>query len=42
MTFVHHGLVPVRECYDQCSAGWEPVAGRSLREFIETGRGVPF
>ena len=42
MTFVHPGLVPARECYDQCSAGWEHVAGRSLSEFIETGRGVPF
>ncbi|OJV83007.1 MAG: hypothetical protein BGO37_13685 [Cellulomonas sp. 73-92] len=42
VTLVHHGLVPERECYDQCSAGWEHVAGRSLREFIETGQGVPF
>lgn len=42
VTLVHHGLVPDRECYDQCSAGWEHVAGRSLREFIETGRGIPF
>jgi NAD(P)-dependent dehydrogenase (short-subunit alcohol dehydrogenase family) len=42
VTLVHHGLVPERECYDQCSAGWEHVAGRSLRQFIETGQGVSF
>ena len=37
-----HGLVPALECYDACSLGWEHAAGRSLREFIETGHGVPF
>jgi len=42
LTLVHHGLVPALECYDACSRGWEHAAGRSLREFIETGHGVPF
>jgi NAD(P)-dependent dehydrogenase (short-subunit alcohol dehydrogenase family) len=38
----HRGLVPLLECYDACSTGWEHVAGRSLRQFIETGHGVRF
>lgn len=42
VTLTHRGLVPLRECYDACSAGWEHVAGRSLRRFIETGRGIAF
>lgn len=42
VTLVHRGLVPRLECYDACSAGWEHVAGRSLRAFIETGHGVRF
>jgi uncharacterized protein YndB with AHSA1/START domain len=42
VTLVHHGLVPVLDCYDTCAAGWEHVVGRSLREFIETGHGVRF
>jgi NAD(P)-dependent dehydrogenase (short-subunit alcohol dehydrogenase family) len=42
VTLVHRGLVPRLECYDACSAGWEHVAGRSLRAFIETGRGIQF
>lgn len=42
VTLVHHGLVPLSDCYDACSTGWEHIAGRSLREFIETGHGVSF
>lgn len=42
VTLVHHGLVPRLPCYDACSTGWEHVAGRSLRAFIETGHGVSF
>lgn len=42
VTMVHDGLVPALECYDACSAGWQHVAGRSLRQFIETGSGVRF
>jgi uncharacterized protein YndB with AHSA1/START domain len=42
VTLTHRGLIPLLECYDTCSAGWDHVAGRSLRQFIETGRGVRF
>jgi NAD(P)-dependent dehydrogenase (short-subunit alcohol dehydrogenase family) len=42
VTLTHRGLVPLLECYAACSAGWEHVAGRSLRHFIETGHGIPF
>ncbi|WP_198346414.1 MULTISPECIES: SDR family NAD(P)-dependent oxidoreductase [Nocardioides] len=42
VTLTHRGLVPLRECYAACSAGWDHVAGRSLRHYLETGRGLPF
>ena len=32
----HVGLVPQKECFDDCSQGWNYYFGGSLKSFIET------
>lgn len=41
LDFEHIGLVPAFECYGLCSDGWRHFLG-SLRQFAETGRGLPY
>lgn len=42
VTMTHLGLSPDKDCFDQCSFGWDHVIGRSLRQFIATGELVRF
>jgi hypothetical protein len=42
LDFVHLGLTPSWECYENCAMGWDWYAARSLRQFVETGAGTPF
>jgi hypothetical protein len=39
--FTHRGLVPVYECYDNCSNAWSFFVNSSLRDLITTGTGRP-
>lgn len=36
--FTHEGLVPEKECYDKCSAGWNMVIKDWLYTFIMYGK----
>jgi uncharacterized protein YndB with AHSA1/START domain len=38
--FVHTGLTPQLECFDQCSAGWAYYL-RSLVDYVDAGLGTP-
>lgn len=37
--FTHVGLVPQRECFDDCSSAWGFYANTSLRSLISAGKG---
>ena len=39
--FVHKGLVPDSECYENCKPGWTHHLKDSLLPLIETGKGFP-
>lgn len=39
--FRHQGLTSEMECWDVCSNGWSFFLG-SLKEFLDTGKGMPF
>jgi hypothetical protein len=39
--FTHLGLVPQAECYGMCRKGWNYHIKKSLRQFLETGTGLP-
>lgn len=39
--FVHNGLVPELNCYETCFPAWEMFVTKSLKSFIETGKGMP-
>jgi hypothetical protein len=39
--FVHTGYRD-SPCYDACVAGWAFFLGTSLRQYLETGQGVPY
>ncbi len=41
VAFTHAGLLPTLECYGACADGWHTYIDGSLRELIETGRGLP-
>jgi hypothetical protein len=41
ITFTHQGLVPDYECYQVCNDAWTGYITKSLRDFIETGKGAP-
>jgi hypothetical protein len=34
LKFTHEGLVPTKECYSRCTAGWDMVICRQLRDFL--------
>ncbi|PZR23505.1 MAG: ATPase [Citrobacter freundii] len=38
--FTHHGLTPQKECFEDCSGGWNFYL-QSLAELISTGEGQP-
>ena len=39
--FIHIGLVPGIECYNDCEAGWNGHITNSLVNFIKDGKGQP-
>jgi hypothetical protein len=41
VTFTHEGLVPDYECYQVCNDAWSGYIGKSLKDFIDTGKGNP-
>lgn len=41
LLFTHIGLVPDYECYEACYQGWSHYIGKSLRDYIVTGTGLP-
>jgi uncharacterized protein YndB with AHSA1/START domain len=40
LDFVHKGLTPQLECFDQCSTGWTFYLG-SLVDYVDAGQGTP-
>jgi hypothetical protein len=38
--FTHWGLTPEFECYEACSGGWEFYITKSLKNFLENGKGL--
>jgi len=40
LRFVHHGLTSELECNEVCTNSWNHFM-RSLREYVDTGRGMP-
>lgn len=41
ITFTHQGLVPEYECYNVCHDAWTGFIQKSLKEYINTGKGQP-
>lgn len=39
--FTHQGLVPEVECFDICKNAWSGLIGDSLKQLVETGKGLP-
>jgi len=38
--FTHQGLTPQIECFENCSSGWDFYINKSLKNFIEKGKGI--
>ncbi len=41
LCFTHVGLIPVFECYGDCSGAWGELVGTNLRNLIITGKNQP-
>ena len=41
LKMTHFGLVPQCECYEACNDGWTHYIQNSLKNLIETGKGMP-
>lgn len=41
LRFVHHGLRPDVECYQECSRGWDFYLNQSIKELLTAGVGQP-
>lgn len=41
LDFTHMGLVPERECFDDCTQGWNTYVKGSLYQLITKGKGKP-
>jgi hypothetical protein len=41
VVFTHIGLVPILLCFERCSNGWSFYINKSLKSFINTGKGDP-
>ena len=39
--FEHKGLTPELNCYEICNAGWTHFISTSLKQYLETGKGLP-
>lgn len=40
--FAHNGLIPTLNCYDICFPAWENFVTKSLKQYVETGIGIPY
>lgn len=40
INFTHKGLTPKIECYNDCTGGWDFYINKSLKSYIETGKGI--
>ncbi len=38
---IHDGLIPEFNCYDVCSSTWDKLITQSLKNYLETGKGMP-
>ena len=41
INFIHLGLVPAMECYNDCEKGWSDYIKQSLFKFITQNEGMP-
>jgi len=41
LSFEHKGLTPKLNCYEICNTGWTHFIVTSLKQLLETGKGVP-
>ncbi len=41
LIFEHQGLTPALNCYEICDAGWTHFIVTSLKQLLETGKGIP-
>lgn len=42
ITLTHQGLVPALDCYEVCEQGWDYFFFSSLKQYLDTGKGMPF
>jgi uncharacterized protein YndB with AHSA1/START domain len=42
ITLTHEGLVPSLNCYEICEQGWDYFFVSSLKQYLDTGKGMPF
>jgi hypothetical protein len=42
IVLVHEGLMPSLDCYEVCRQGWDYFCVSSLKQYLETGSGLPF
>lgn len=41
LSFTHDGLTPEFKCYDICAPTWDMFITKSIKSFLETGKGTP-
>lgn len=41
ITFTHKGIVPGKDCYADCTNGWNFYITQSLHQLLNTGKGLP-
>ena len=41
LSFEHVGLTPALPCYNICAPTWEMFISKSLKKYLETGKGEP-
>jgi hypothetical protein len=42
IVLVHEGLRPSLECFEVCEQGWDYFFVNSLKQYLDTGKGLPF
>lgn len=42
IVIVHEGLIPSLNCYEVCEQGWDYYFVKSLRQYLDTGKWLPF
>jgi hypothetical protein len=42
IVLVHDGLVPSLNCFEVCEQGWDYFFVNSLKQYLDTGKGLPF